>query len=44
MYFKGVGGTGKSRVIKAIYNVFGILNYKRQLILTTSLGNIVVKI
>jgi len=44
MYFRGAGRIGKLRVIKAIYNVFRILNYERQLVLIALLGSAAVKI
>jgi len=44
MYLGGAGGIGKSRVIKAIYNVFRILNYERQLVLIILLGSAAAKI
>ena len=44
MYFGGAGGTGKLRVIKAIYDIFRILNCERQLVLTASSGSTAAKI
>jgi len=44
MYLGGAGGTGKSRVIEAIHDVFRILNCERQLVLTASSGSAAAKI